>query len=298
MLIDSSKKIGIVCNDAGGANQIASLFYSINRVPNLVIAKGPAEKIWKSFFPKCIINNFDLKNIAELDYLITGTGWETEIEIEAIISAKNAQVYCIAVLDHWTGYPERFKYKDGRSYLPNEIWVNDHYAKDIANKLFKDSLIKQMPDYYCQIQVQKINPINNLTPNQILYILEPIASKWGDGRAGEFQALDYFFNTLKYFKFPENLKILLRPHPSEQKSKYLKYLSMHNRVKISSGSLSEDISESRWVFGAQSYAMYIALQAKRTVISSLPPCAPNCVLPHKEIKHIKDLISKNIKVCL
>ena len=65
---------------------------------------------------------------------------------------------------------------------------------------------------------------------------------------------------------------------------------MISKSEIKNIPLSKQIAESDIIVGSQSYALAIAVNAKKMVYSILPPWAPKCVIPHKEIKHLKDFV--------
>ena len=47
-----------------------------------------------------------------------------------------------AFLDHWVNYQGRFVYKK-RMVLPDEIWVVDKYAENLAQRQFKGTKKKK-----------------------------------------------------------------------------------------------------------------------------------------------------------
>jgi hypothetical protein len=136
-----------------------------------------------------------------------------------------------------------------------------------------------------------------LDEDAILYILEPIRVNWGvnDPRAGEFQALDYFVSNLKKVSC-KNVKIRIRPHPSDIGEKYRSWVNKQTiEIEISEdSSLAEDICWSDIVVGCQSYALVIALAAQKRVFSSLPPSASELVLPFPEIRQLRFIEEKII----
>jgi hypothetical protein len=124
---------------------------------------------------------------------------------------------------------------------------------------------------------------------EVLYVLEPVRRSWGDGRPGEFQALDYFIEKLPQLGVPAGTLIRLRPHPSDPPGKYETWRASHPGVPTEmdqSASLADAIARARWVAGCESMAMVVALAAHRTVFSTLPPEAPVCSLPHSGLVHL------------
>ena len=82
-----------------------------------------------------------------VDFIITSTSWQSDIERETIYFAKKRSKYTVSMLDHWSNYKERFNYK-GKIILPDEIWTLDKYAFKIAKKFFNKSKVKLKENYY------------------------------------------------------------------------------------------------------------------------------------------------------
>ena len=143
---------------------------------------GPAVKIFNKFFKN--FKNLPLKKaIKDCNSLISGTGWETCLEHNARIEAKIKSIKSIAVIDHWVNYKERFKFNN-KSCFPNEIWVTDRHAFEIASNIFKNIKIKLLENIYLKNEVEKIKSyrrqfkLNDEDNINILYVLEPIIKKW------------------------------------------------------------------------------------------------------------------------
>jgi len=133
--------------------------------------------------------------------------------------------------------------------------------------------------------------------NNLLYLLEPIRSSWGEGVVnGEFAALDYLFQNLDVLGLNGSPTIRLRPHPSDPTDKYDQWIKQQGGVKITldkSSTLAESIAWSDVVVGCQTYAMVVALAAAKKVFSSIPPWAPPCILPHEGIVKISEFKNFN-----
>ncbi|MDT9547576.1 MAG: hypothetical protein RI826_09610 [Chlorobium phaeovibrioides] len=284
-----SSPIGVVGHDTGGTNQILAILRHINDYSVLAYMEGPAKILWDAAFPcNCVVNNLS-ELLAKTSTLITGTGWGSNLEHVARIDAKKKGIYSIAVLDHWTNYEERF-IRFGETVLPDELWVVDKYALKLAYNIFPSLKITLIPDFYADQQVKMIAP--KATANELLYLLEPIRSDWGQDEPGEFQALRYFFERLPQLSLPAETVIRLRPHPSDSPGKYDLFLGEFYRqtILLDTDNLAHSLSRARWVVGCQTYAMTLALKINRTVYCSLPPWAPACKLPHDGLIHIKEFV--------
>ncbi|KAA6232067.1 hypothetical protein FP507_02340 [Chlorobium phaeovibrioides] len=285
-----SSPIGVVGHDTGGTNQILAILRHINDYSVLAYMEGPAKILWDTAFPcNSVVNNLS-ELLAKTSTLITGTGWGSNLEHVARIDAKKKGIYSIAVLDHWTNYEERF-IRGSEMVLPDELWVVDEYALQLARNIFPSLKITLIHDFYADQQVKMIAP--KATANELLYLLEPMRSDWGRGELGEFQALRYFFKNLHQLSLPADTVIRLRPHPSDPPGKYDRFLGEFTGflILLDTGNLSDSLSRARWVVGCQTYAMTLALKSNRTVYCSLPPWAPPCKLPHDGLIHIKGFVS-------
>jgi hypothetical protein len=109
---------------------------------------------------------------------------------------------------------------------------------------------------------------------------------------GEFAALDYFAQHLDYISRSEALQIRIRPHPSDPAGKYDAWMSRHSHLHLmldTANTLAESLAWADTVVGCQTYAMVIGLAVGCKVFSSIPPWAPDCVLPHREIIRLSAL---------
>jgi len=286
---EPSRPFAVVCHDAGGAGQITAILLRWGWHPAWVQARGPALEIFHRDMP-CVPVRSEISDLHGIRAIITGTGWASDFEHKARLEARKTGVRSIAVLDHWTNYEDRF-IRNGERLLPDELWVVDEYAEGLAQQLFPGIQVVRVPDSYAERELRHITPLSASTPNRVLYLLEPVRSNWGRKEPGEFQALRYFLAKWPFLNFPAPTAVQLRPHPSEDSEKYAGFLDKNGQPPVfwSKSTLSEDISEARWVAGCQSYAMTLALATGRPVYSTLPPWAPPKVLPHPGIQYLREM---------
>ncbi|MCB1764565.1 MAG: hypothetical protein KDJ22_00685 [Candidatus Competibacteraceae bacterium] len=294
-------KICIVSHDAGGAENVASYICARNDIIGLFVLAGPAIKIFERRMGSIKITNLE-EAMAACDWCLCGTGWQSDWEWNALALAKARRKHVVAFLDHWINYRERFT-KRRKEILPDEIWVADEYAKKLAEQYFPDLVIRQQPNRYLETLVAEIHSLEvkqlRDSYQHILYVLEPIRQSWGsEEELGEFQALNYFIEHKNNLDLCGPLTIRLRPHPSDPIGKYDQWVNSQMNDKITvdtSSTLAELIAWSDIVVGCHTYAMVIALGAKKRVVSSIPHWAPQCVLPQPEIIRLADFASKNLK---
>jgi hypothetical protein len=295
----------IVAYDAGGAEVISS-YVRQQQLTCIYSLAGPALNIFQKKIGD--IKNLPLeKAMMSCDSLLCGTGWQSELEWEAVQLANKYGKHSVAFLDHWVHYKERFIRKGGLQ-LPSEIWVGDEDALRIAQNVFSDvSLpIKLVPNPY-------VNDIKNDLSKyaaehkssdlgkRILYICEAMQEDeliyqknkraWGYTEA---DALRYFFENISILS-SEACQITIRPHPAEKPGKY-QWVSKEYKqfpIKISEGrTLVQDVLESDLIVGCESMALTIALLAGKRVISCIPPGGKPCALPSSEIEHLQQLVGK------
>ena len=288
----------IACHDAGAANHVVA--WVKNGLLNgdcRVVMEGPARKIWiANGLEENVLYPALTDALCDAACLISGTGWGSNLEHDARLLARKRHLPVVAVLDHWVNYQPRFE-RQGERLLPDELWVTDTYAYATAMREFPGIPVCLMENAYISQLVKNISTVS-LSPDRIgstvLYVLEPARSDWGrHGWSGEFQALDYFIEHITLVDEGNNPSIVLRPHPSDPPGKYDQWISAHPEFRIridDSPDLACSIARVRCVVGCQTYAMVVALEAGKKVISSLPPWAPPCSLPHSEILMLSAMV--------
>lgn len=307
-----ARPLTVVAHDAGAANHIFAWF---GEDQLKMCLDGPARSLWQARCQKAGRLPVPLSVMSlELDVVqssltesllsaalvgaatvITGTGWESNLEHDARKIAREQGIRSIAVIDHWANYAARFV-RNGEQILPDEIWVVDPYAAEIAQAAFPNVRVIEQPNLYLLGLVSEVEscqlPMANQGNDRVLYVLEPIRHLWGDlTESGEFLALEYFMANHHHTPVSAKAEIRLRPHPSDPPGKYDAWLERQDKTRVSldrSATLAEAIAWSNVVAGCQTYAMVLALACGRTVISTIPPWAPSCVLPHKGIEKMAD----------
>ncbi len=297
MLSEIDKPIVVVAHDAGAVNHIIAWLKKFGHEEVYPYVRGPAMKAWSDAFPIASIRSDLNSDILQSCVMITGTGWASSFEHDARVMASKLGIRSIAVVDHWTNYRERFIFNSCEQ-LPDEIWVTDKYAFNLALELFGSLKIVLMPNSYLEQQLVEISASESKQEKgvtNLLYVLEPIRNSWGpDLHNGEFMGLDFFKENLHHIESLEKLKIKLRPHPSDALGKYDMWISNQKNIDITlddSTSLAAAIAWSHIVVGCQTYAMVVALAAGKRVYSSVPKWAPECVLPQSEITRISEMNS-------
>lgn len=289
--------IAIVAHDAGGA-EILACYVDQNKRKYHFSLEGPAKNIFEKKFGALKIESLE-NAIDKSDICLCGTGWQSELEWQALGIARKRKKKSISFLDHWTNYSERF-FRNGIEILPDEIWVGDDEAKDLAQLTFHRVPISLVPNpYWLEIKQQlKFGAaVNNASGYRVLYVSENISqlaiSKYGNINHFGYTEIDsicYFMNHLQLVA-PVSAQVTLRPHPSDVFGKYDGVLSKYQQIKLSNGRpLIEEVLESDLVVGCESMALAIGVLGGKKVVSSIPISDVPCRLPQSQIIRLSDLV--------
>ena len=294
--------VAVVCHDAGGA-EIVSSWVKKNKNNYSFYLAGPAKKIFKNKLNVGSSDNLE-KIIKKSDWLLCGTSWQNNIEKLAIQISIDKNIKSVSYIDHWVNYKERF-ILDKKLLLPNELWVGDKESQAIASEVFFEykNRIKFVENEYLNDIKNDINDLKSHKKKTVLYVCEPIAAhakkqcgnelEWG---YDEFMALEFFLQNVDIID--KNIEeIIIRPHPSEDINKYnwVKKKSSYPVTISNEINIIDDIKKCKYVVGCESMAMVIGLIANKIVISSIPPDGRDCVLPHKQIKKLNQMVAQHNK---
>lgn len=278
--------LAIVANDAGAANIILA-WVSEKDLPDIrAVMTGPAADLWKARFGDAPCASSIDEALDGAATLLSGTGWASDLEHRARKAARALVLPSVAVIDHWVNYPDRF-IRNGETVLPDLVWVTDSYALAEARRALPGTPSEERPNLYLSSQADAAGPVP--PAGDVLFVTEPARSDWGRGRAGEFQALDYFMAHREAAGLGAR-RVRVRPHPSDPAGKYDAWLSANPGTALDrSPDMASGLRSASTVVGMNSFAMVIALAAGRQTICALPPWAPPCRLPHEGVFHLSGL---------
>jgi hypothetical protein len=291
----------VISHDAGGA-EVLSSYVRQQKLDCLYVLDGPACSIFERKLGA--LKNLSLVDaISQSESILCGSSWQSDLEFNAIKLARSLGKRSVVFLDHWTNYKERFIRKDALC-LPDEIWVGDLIAEQMAKDIFPNLLVRMLDNPYFQDIRQELleTPRKSTAVSaglSVLYVCEPIREhalmQYGDERYWgytEEEALRYFLSNIELLDKPIE-RIVIRPHPSESIGKY-QWAEQAFNLPIQCGHLTlvEEIIESDFVVGCESMAMVIGLLADKPVLSSIPPGGSPCTLPQPEVMHMQILIKK------
>lgn len=297
----------IVSYCAGGAEIVSSWVQHNPQYQYQFILGGPARSIFERKLPSLKTEPIDKlsKIITSSDFVLTSTG-TTDFEKKAIQLCKINNIKVISFLDYWSRYRERFKLQNEFVY-PDEIWVGDSYALQLAKDELPINSIKLIENPYILDLLKEKNKFKIKNRNQsemhILYLCQPFNEDFNSKNGETVQqtdtaAMEYFFQCLKTNPNirPGMLNIRIRLHPTEKIGKYDSIANLYkNDFAINSNpdhSLVEDCVWSDWVVGVHTMGLVVALTLGSKAFHCIPEGWKPCVLPYREIKNFKDFFKQ------
>lgn len=282
-------KVAIVSHDAGGAEILSSWLKDSDLSYSLSLS-GPAENIFRKKLGA--VKNQELNVIIDnSDWVLTGTSWSSDLEYRAINVAKNKNIFVVSYLDHWIHYRERFKWH-GPETLPDEIWVGDDEARVLAEKTFSDLTIRLVenpywsefnPDFQSKVENRKDRNIVKL-----LYLssnIDGIRAKQKTVNYSDRDVWDCFSS--KIFKVIDKKKIekfSIRPHPSENNSKFSEYILDNIAIEINNDeNLIDALNVHNCVIGHNSMALVPSSIAGLKTINIINDLPCQLLIPRKYV---------------
>ncbi len=301
--------IAVVCNDAGGAEVLSAYLKTVPDPQNYcAFVAGPAAGIFqKKNVPAQVLPEGIAEAIAlvfgtpGVEKLVAGIGWSTTKELDLILAAKEHDIHTIVYLDHWVNYRERFGYPRAgwEKNLPDEFFVGDRYAEQLAKEFFSGTPVTLIPNRYFD-EIKQAYTLHEealkRAQDGILFLCEPISApinSFGDHRpltCTEFSVLEDFLRVCVEQHIEEPIRVRL--HPSESRDKYDAVIAQfQDKLRVTKSEerdLLADFARVKKVAGMESMALVMAVICDKKVISFLPNCGLVCPLPHKEIVRVTD----------
>jgi hypothetical protein len=296
--------VAVVAHDAGGAELLSSLLLrwpQALREQALLVLEGPARAVFARKLDSVQAVSLQAA-LGRACSVLTGTGWQSTLEWDALGRAHAQGLRCVAFVDHWVHYRERFE-RGGVVHWPDELWVGDEQALALARQVLPQLSTRLVPNPYVADMAALLNQYQAYWPRRdptqgvrVLYVCEPIREPalrthgnerhWG---YTEEEALAYALDVLPRLGHPIEC-VVVRPHPSEAPDKYDAQLA-RARVPVQRGGalpLLEEVAHSDWVVGCNSMAMVIGLAGHKTVWCAVPPGGAACLLPQPQIGMLRD----------
>lgn len=286
-------KIQVCSYDAGGGNVLAHLVHAMSLETSFVVS-GPSLAIYSSLFPSFPNQNSKLLH-PDTDLLISSTGWQSSHEFEIMRLALLRGIPVIAALDHWVNYKERFV-RNANSISPNYFLAFDSESENKICEEFENPIVMRVQNFYVHRILQEISKIETQNKSKIfdfVFIGEPLSRSSENDFWNEYDAIQHFFLVLRE-KGLTDAKILVKPHPSEDVSKYNEYLPRDfKNVSIETDKgLPWILAMTESVIGCHSQALYIAELNGNKVYTVLPDSIQSKV-PLDKARPIISLVQKH-----
>jgi len=260
----------VVAHDAGGAENVSSWVAHNPHYTYSFLLDGPAVGIFSKKLGEInLLTKGDLSSsLYTPEIVLTGTSWASDLEKETVKWAMQKGICSVSYLDHWCNYVSRFQ--NGSEFiLPNEIWVGDEDAYEMARRCFGEHPIRLVPNpYFMDVEQEFLKykkDDRDSSDLRILYICEVFSEagvKLSSGELVEFRSMDLFFEHLKSITSDKaEVSVRLRAHPAEKPGKYAEYLTNTGPFKVETSggaTLVEDCVWADWVVGMNSMALIIA----------------------------------------
>lgn len=275
------KKILIVSHDTGGANIIKN-FIDYYNIKAKYYLKGPALNIFKK---KTKQHNF-INKIKKSDIVITGTGWQTDLEYRAIIYAKKFNKICLTFIDHWANYKKRFV-RNKRLALPNVVLVSDLISQLKIKRIFKNKVkVLKIKNFYFYNFIKKAKKFKVRSKN-ILYLssnYDAILRK----KNIDLMLLKNFLQKITKLKKYNNFNIDVKPHPTDSPEKYYNFKKNNKKIKniIKIKKLEDIILKYKIVGGTETTGLALAKLCKLEAINNICKVGLKKSLPSKYVTKV------------
>ena len=226
------KKIIMLANDPGGLDVILPVANMLNNNDDMsvkVMLTGSAATIQSQYKYENeeVIKHLECEINKRSEFLlVTGTSWNSTIELDAIGVCKKNGIKTIAILDYWSNYSERF-IKNGEYVFPDYYFVMDKLAFDEAEKNGVNSSIMRIIgtpglDKYIQ---------KNIKEKKVLFLSQPLSELYKDNNDGytEFDAFEDVLHVCKEL----NISAYIKFHPKESREmmKLYSHISVEGKIE-------------------------------------------------------------------
>lgn len=254
-----SSRVLASCHDLGGANQI---IYSTLYTGTHYLLTGPALTIAENLNLPNVLSTRDL-DLSEFDLVIVGSNVEYQLSDELLKYFKNLGVLTVGYLDHWVNYKTRW------ATAPDKIVVTDWFAFINAFLAF-GFRVRKHPNRYLKFLKTKYYLEKNRTgPSQALFLVQPFEDGYLHESGFEICVCKYVHTFLSKRSVR---RVRIRDHATTNSNECIISLEKSFENVIFSKSswdqpLENDIFESDFILGRDTYAMYIAKKLGKCVLT-------------------------------
>jgi hypothetical protein len=297
------QSIGIVAHDAGGASALIRLIEN-GLSPVCYNLEGPALRIFLQRNPEIEITPLE-ELVERVDLVLTGTSWESNLELKAIDLGRKNGKETVSLLDHWVNFAERFGPTSQEIY-PDKLIVLDAKALGIAIETL-EGIPVQLLDCTRWLQRHAMIPRSlrkilyfRLPTHTALFLVDPIEyfTNTINDLDNKFQIPKYemqssFEYALQFLekRHKDISRIIIRPHPSTPETEIdTAVIETKLIIEMSANfELSKDLNIADVVIGCDTMAMVEAVSASKKVYCAIPFGHGDPSIPIEGITMIRDL---------
>ena len=251
-------RVLLLSSFAGSSRYIASLLPLLKKSASVfLVAEGVGADIFckDSVNVDCVVEA-DKKSISDVfdqfspDVIFVVPQFGGSIEELAIEEAKKRGIYCIAGIDHWSLYKERFSrtdsdgniLDDGFEFIPDKILVNDEIAyRDAIDAGIPDSCLSivgnpvlesRWKGSLAEFSSAQLGNKNQSNKKIILFISEPYSERVSikNKHYPGFSEIDVLEDILS--SMPNNSELWIKSHPAETIEKFTPYIKQNDNCKL------------------------------------------------------------------
>lgn len=229
-------RVLFVFSDPGGAKPCLALIEEYN-LKNVIALSDRQYHFYDDFKTKVIIASSNFEKLVDSinpDIIFTGTSYTSEIEKQFIRIARNRNIVCVSFVDHWTSMLARFQHTNHELLFPDQVWVIDERAKQIAIEegIDKDRINISGNPYHNWLKKWKpliskdffYSQIGLINSNKkiLLYAPDPLSNVDGISKFG-FNEITATKSLIKLFdKYQTELNsyvVFVKAHPNQNRKK-------------------------------------------------------------------------------
>ncbi|KRE97950.1 hypothetical protein ASG89_29035 [Paenibacillus sp. Soil766] len=214
------KKILFVAHDPGGYEVIYPVYNEFQDNSAECHCVGPAGKMNAKLlisgerFLEHLLHRLKSNEIA---LLVTGTSWDSDIELRAIELCKSYQVKTVSILDYWSNYASRFLLESKGYVYPDTYIVMDELAKAesiMAGVPEKSLMVLGHPGLDELVLSGSQSKKKELNTCKALFLSQPLSSLYGD-RLGYTEQL-VLLDCLELFQTMDGWQLDVKFHPKDK----------------------------------------------------------------------------------
>jgi hypothetical protein len=254
---------GVVLHDAGAAAHVFAWLSEDRRLARNahVYAEGPALLMARAAGVKTTENLSCVVGAGR--WALIGTGWQSNLEQDAMRTFSQSRIPCVAVVDHWVNYRERFAHLRD-SERPDQIAVTDALAEGIAREQLPWAEILRWPNAQGERLKRTVDALRDRRAEEDRYLLwlqEPIRAE--DGTISD-PLLDVRYAPKVWQLLDEAMrkqsltKLVVRSHPSQKCGAIAtaaRDVDCHNASRVP---LGQDLAGAVQCLGINTYALYMS----------------------------------------